>query len=114
MDNDRGMDTRQHFDSAGDIVSCSLCLYSLCALEIQPYTRATSIKVILRPLKEIGLSQKPARIGMITAQGSVLQPNSNVLVKPAKNSNTAHSTRVLTLVRTGYTFDALRGAMRYV
>ena len=45
-----------------------------------------------------------------TDQGSVLQRVWNVLVKPAKNSNTAHSTRVLTLVRTRYTFAALRGA----
>ena len=44
---------------------------------------------------------------MYAQQGTVLQPNVNVLVKPTKNSNTAH---VLTLVRTFYTFAALRGA----
>ena len=44
-------------------------------------------------------------------QGSVLQRVWNVLVKPAKNSNTAHSTRVLTLVRTRYTVAALRGGV---
>ena len=47
---------------------------------------------------------------LATSQGSVLQRVWNVLVKPAKNSNTAHSTRVLTLARTRYDFAALRGA----